>query len=175
MANVLYPSGTLNLLRGNFHFTTYGPTGSSTIPASSSYAVLLSDGGSTGHNWYDANQETYDQLANFSTGAVGSPDLVTASAPVLLTGITCSAGGGVSAGCIDADDVVFSSVPANIAGGGAQCTGVALFQSSSVAGTDYLFGFYATGSGGPIAITPNGGDITVTWNASGVMCLSGGC
>ena len=172
MANVLYPSGTLNLLKGNFHFDTYGPTGSPGGVASASYAVLLSDGASTGFNWYDATQETYSDLIS----SMGAPSMmITASAPVLLTNITCSAGGGVSAGCIDADDVVFSSVPANIAGGGAQCTGVAIFQSSSVAGTDYLFGFYATGSGGPIAITPNGGDITVTWNASGVMCLSGGC
>jgi len=186
MANILYPSGALNLLNGNFHFCNYGPTGSAVLPASSSYAVLTTNGFSTtsdpAWNWYCAVDETYDDMVN-QQGACGAvppgaypSSMVTASAPVLLTNITCSAppiGAGTGVGCLDADDVVFTAVPLSYAG--EVITGVVIYQSSSVAGTDYLYANYSTGSGGPIAITPNGGDITVTWASTGIMCLSGGC
>ena len=148
-SNVLYPSGSENLLKGNFHFCNYsGGT------ASSSYAALISSSYT-----YSADHEFYSEISAHSC-----------SAAVALTSVTCTTG------TLNAADSTFSSVPAS---GSATVSQIiqhlVVFQSSSVASTDYLLAHFDTGSSGGINITANGGDVTITWNASGILALSGGC
>jgi len=71
----------------------------------------------------------------------------------------------VTNGVADAADVTFSAVAS-----GAAITGVAIFQSSAVAGgadvaatAQRLVCWIDTATGLPV--TPNGGDITITWDS----------
>jgi len=146
-SNVLYPSGSENLLKGNFHFCNYGSAG--TTPASSSYAALIS------------SSYTYSADHEFYSASVAAHSC---SAPVQLLTMSCTTG------TLNASDTTFSSVPT-----GQTVQHLVIFQSSSVASTDWLFAHFDTGSSGGINITTNGGDITITWNASGILALSGGC
>jgi hypothetical protein len=142
-SNVLYPSGSENLLKGNFHFCSYsGGT------ASSSYAALISSSYT-----YSAAHEFYSEISAHSC-----------SAAVALGGVTCATG------TLDAAASTFSSVPT-----GQTVQHLVVFQSSSAASTDWLLAHFDTGSSGGINITTNGGDITITWNESGILALSGGC
>jgi len=142
-SNVLYPSGSENLLKGNFHFCSY-----SGGAASSSYAALISSSYT-----YSAAHEFYSEISAHSC-----------SAAMALGSVTCATG------TLDAADSTFSSVPA-----GQTVQHLVIFQSSSAASTDWLLAHFDTGSSGGINITTNGGDITITWNASGILALSGGC
>lgn len=65
---------------------------------------------------------------------------------------------------IDADDVVFSSVAA-----GADIDYVVLYQDTGVPGTSRLIAFVDTATNLPV--TPDGTDITIRWNASGIATL----
>jgi len=145
-SNVLYPSGSENLLKGNFHFCNYGSAGATA--ASSSYAALISSSYT-----YSAAHEFYSEISAHSC-----------SAAMALTSVTCTTG------TLNATDSTFSSVPT-----GQTVQHLVVFQSSSVASTDWLLAHFDTGSSGGINITTNGGDITITWNASGILALSGGC
>jgi hypothetical protein len=64
---------------------------------------------------------------------------------------------------IDSADVVFASVT------GAVSEAIVLYQSTGVAGTSRLIIYADTATGLPV--TPNGTDITVRWNASGIATL----
>jgi hypothetical protein len=61
-------------------------------------------------------------------------------------------------GVADADDVVFSSVS------GATVEQIILYKNTGLEGTSALIANYDTATGLPV--TPNGGDITVTWQAT---------
>ncbi len=63
----------------------------------------------------------------------------------------------VTAGVADAADTVFSAVPA-----GAACQHLVIFKDTGVAGTSPLIACIDTATGLPV--TPNGGDINVTWD-----------
>lgn len=70
----------------------------------------------------------------------------------------------VTAGTADAADVTFTAVPA-----GAAITGIIIFQASAVGGgadvapsAQRLIAYVDTATGLPV--TPNGGNITVTWD-----------
>lgn len=62
----------------------------------------------------------------------------------------------VAAGVADAADVTFSAVT------GASVEAIVLYQDSGVATTSPLIAYIDTATGLPV--TPNGGDITVTWD-----------
>lgn len=73
-------------------------------------------------------------------------------------------------GVADAGDVTFTEVPA-----GDPITTLVVFQSSAVSGgadvaeeAQRLIAAYDTSTGVPLPITPNGGDITIQWDNSGV-------
>lgn len=77
----------------------------------------------------------------------------------------------VTAGTADAADTTFTAVPS-----GAAVTAIVVYQSSAVtgggdvaAGAQRLVAFIDTGTNLPI--TPNGGDITVAWDAAGIFTL----
>jgi hypothetical protein len=66
-------------------------------------------------------------------------------------------------GTCDADDVTFSSVT------GSQVHYLVIYRDSGVAATSQLIAYIDTATGLPV--TPNGGDITVTWDAAGIFTL----
>jgi hypothetical protein len=69
--------------------------------------------------------------------------------------------GTVAAGVFDAANVTFTAVT------GASVESVNIFKDTGTPATSNLIAYFDTGTGLPV--TPNGGDITVTWNASGIF------
>ena len=69
----------------------------------------------------------------------------------------------VTNGVFDADNITFSAVS------GATVEAIVLFLDTGVAANDLLIAFVDTGSGLPV--TPNGGDITISWHVSGIFAL----
>lgn len=67
-------------------------------------------------------------------------------------------------GMFDAADVTFPTTT------GATAEAVVLYIDTGTAGTSRLVAFYDTGVTG-LPVTPNGGDINVNWNASGIFQL----
>jgi hypothetical protein len=67
-------------------------------------------------------------------------------------------------GVFDGADVSFPSVS------GASVEALVIYIDTGTAGTSRLIAFIDTGVTG-LPVTPNGGDINVTWNASGIFQL----
>jgi hypothetical protein len=67
-------------------------------------------------------------------------------------------------GVFDGADVTFSAVS------GASVEALVIYIDTGVAGTSRLVAYIDTGVTG-LPVTPNGGDISVTWNASGIFAL----
>jgi len=67
-------------------------------------------------------------------------------------------------GVFDGDNVTYTAVS------GAQCEAIVIYRDTGVAGTSRLVAFLDTGVTG-LPVTPNGGDISITWNASGIFAL----
>ena len=65
-------------------------------------------------------------------------------------------------GVLDADDVVYTAVS------GASAEAIVLYIDTGVAGTSRLIAFIDTGYTN-LPVTPNGGNITVTWAAGGII------
>lgn len=66
-------------------------------------------------------------------------------------------------GLIDAADVTFSAVS------GDQSEALVIYKDSGVESTSYLLLYFDSVTGLPV--TPNGGDIIIQWNASGIAQL----
>jgi hypothetical protein len=79
------------------------------------------------------------------------------------TAISVSAGGVVS---VDANDITFSSVAA-----GSTVGKVVIYVAGASAGSDDYLLVYFDSDGSAINIPTNGGDITVSFNASGIFKL----
>jgi len=108
-------------------------------------AVLIDHGTDT------PNVSTDDFYNDISAGIVGS----------LSSALTSKTVGVVAAGVFDADNVTFTAVS------GASVESVNLLKDTGTTSTSDLIAYFDTGTGLPV--TPNGGDITVTWNASGIF------
>jgi hypothetical protein len=67
-------------------------------------------------------------------------------------------------GVFDGADVTYTAVS------GSSAEALVIYIDTTVAGTSRLIAFIDTGVTG-LPVTPNGGDITVTWNASGIFAL----
>jgi hypothetical protein len=70
----------------------------------------------------------------------------------------------VTNGVFDGDNVTYTAVS------GATVEALVIYIDTGVAGTSRLVAFIDTGVTG-LPVTPNGGDITITWNASGIFAL----
>jgi len=66
-------------------------------------------------------------------------------------------------GTFDAADITFTAVT------GSTAEAIVLFVDTGNVATDALIAFLDSATGLPV--TPNGGDINVTWNASGIFTL----
>jgi len=84
-----------------------------------------------------------------------------AAARVAQVGLANPNIGVVADGVFDGDDVVFNTVS------GDEAEAVVLYVDTGVEGTSRLVGFIDTAPGLPI--TPNGGNIPINWNASGIF------
>jgi hypothetical protein len=69
-----------------------------------------------------------------------------------------------TSGTFDAADITFSAVTGNTV------EAIVLFVDTGNAATDALICYIDSASSG-LPVTPNGGDITVAWNASGIFSL----
>lgn len=67
-------------------------------------------------------------------------------------------------GLFDGDNVTYTGVT------GASAEALVVYIDTGVAGTSRLVTFLDTGVTG-LPVTPNSGDITITWNASGIFQL----
>lgn len=101
----------------------------------------------TGVYTYSAAHQFYSSLS----GIVGTPQRITS--PTVVNGL------------FDGGDVTFPSVS------GATAEALVIYRQNAGANTTWrLVAFIDTGVTG-LPVTPNGGDITVTWNASGIFQL----
>ena len=80
-----------------------------------------------------------------------------ASCPALATDTV----GSVGVGVYDADNTVFTALS------GDPAESLIIFRDSGTESTSALIAFWDTATGLPL--TPNGGDVTVAWNASGIF------
>ena len=97
-----------------------------------------------------ATDDFFDDLA-------GTPVPVEASAPALGTK---TIGNPPAAGVFDAADTVFTSLS------GDQVEYLVIYEDSGTTSTSDLIAMWDTATG--IPLTPNGGNVTVVWSASGI-------
>lgn len=100
----------------------------------------------TGTYTYSSAHEFYSSVS----GVVGTPQTI--NTKTFLNGV------------FDGDNVTFSAVS------GATVEALVIYIDTGTAGTSRLIAFIDTGVTG-LPVTPNGGDITVSWNASGIFAL----
>jgi hypothetical protein len=100
----------------------------------------------TGTYTYSAAHEFYSSVS----GVVGTPQTI--GSKTLTNGV------------FDGADVTFTAVS------GASCEALVIYIDTGVAGTSRLIAFIDTGVTN-LPVTPNGGDISITWNASGIFAL----
>ena len=107
------------------------------------YAALVD----TGTYTYSASHEFYSSLS----GVVGTDQEITT--PTLTGGV------------VDGGDVTFSAVSGN------SVEAIVIYRKNAGANTTWrLVAYIDTGQTG-LPVTPNGGNITITWNASGIFAL----
>ena len=107
------------------------------------YAALVD----TGTYTYSASHEFYSSLS----GVVGTDQEITT--PTLTNGV------------VDGGDVTFSAVSGN------SVEAIVIYRKNAGANTTWrLVAYIDTGQTG-LPVTPNGGNITITWNASGIFAL----
>lgn len=131
-------------------------------------AVVLGDGAVTGFSVPDleggdqrvvlidsadvtVDPETDQDLDDISAGVV---------ATAALTGESVVVSGGTAT--YDADDATFSAVS------GDQSENLVIYEHTGTDTTSLLIVFFDTFASG-MPVTPNGGDIVVQWNASGIF------
>lgn len=101
----------------------------------------------------DTNTYTYSAAHDFYndlSGVVGTPQTI---------GNTT-----VTNGVFDGDNVTFTAVTGN------SVEALVIYIDTTNVATSRLVAYIDTGVTG-FPVTPNGGDITVTWNASGIFAL----
>jgi hypothetical protein len=94
---------------------------------------------------YSAAHDFYDDV---SAGAVGTPGTIGSKT--------------YTNGLLDGADVTYTAVT------GDPCEAVIIFLDTGTPSTSRLVAYLDTGVTG-LPVTPNGGDITVAWNASGII------
>lgn len=142
MANVLYDSGKFRFLSPG----TLGVSSGDAIDmASDNFQLVLVTAG-----------YTFSAAGGFLDPVIASGNRVATSGNLTSLSVT-------STGTFDADSVVFTAVS------GSEVTQVVLFKATGTETTSPLVVYWDTMTGLPL--TPNGGDITITWDASGIFAL----
>lgn len=94
---------------------------------------------------YSAAHDFYDDV---SAGVVGTPQTIGSKT--------------YTAGLLDGTGVTYTAVT------GDPCEAIIIFLDTGTPSTSRLVAYLDTGVTG-LPVTPNGGDITITWNASGII------
>jgi hypothetical protein len=102
----------------------------------------------------DTGTYTYSSAHEFLTSLAG----------VVGTAQTIGATKSYTDGVFDGGDVTYTAVTGN------SVEALVLYIDTGTAGTSRLVAFIDTGVTG-LPVTPNGGNISVTWNASGIFAL----
>lgn len=102
----------------------------------------------TGTYTYSAAHQFYSSV----TGVAGTPVALTTKTYVN--------------GVLDADNSTFTAV----SNGSVTCEALVFYVDTGVSGTSPLVAYMDTGITN-MPVTPNGGDISVTWNGSGIFAL----
>lgn len=101
----------------------------------------------TGTYTYSAAHDFYDDV---STAVVGTPQTI--------------ANKTYTNGVLDGDNVTYTAVTGN------SVEAIVIYIDTGVAATSPLVAYIDTGVTG-LPVTPNSGDINITWNASGIFAL----
>lgn len=101
----------------------------------------------TGTTAYSSSHDFYNDI---SSAVVGTPQSI--SSPTTTGGL------------LDGGDVTFTSVS------GASVEAIVVYVDTGTASTSPVLAYIDTSVTG-LPVTPNGGDISVTWNASGILQL----
>ena len=96
---------------------------------------------------YSAAHEFYSSA---SAGAVGTPQTINTKT--------------YTNGTFDGDNVTFTALT------GATCEAIIVFIDTGTAGTSRLVAYFDTGVTN-LPVTPNGGDVSITWSGSGIFSL----
>lgn len=104
----------------------------------------------TGTYTYSAAHDFYNDLS----GIVGTDQRITT--PTV---------GSVSQGTFDGDNLTYTAVT------GASVEALIIYRKNSGANTTWRLVIYIDTSVTGLPVTPNGGDITVTWHASGIFTI----
>lgn len=72
----------------------------------------------------------------------------------------------VTAGVVDAADITITSVS------GATVESLVVYKDTGVDSTSPLIAYIDTTSDASLPFTPNGGDVTIQWNASGIVSIA---
>src|SRR5580765_1007854 len=102
----------------------------------------------TGTYTYNATHQFYSSL----TGIVGTDQPITTPT--------------VTNGTFDGDDVTFTAVS------GASVEALVIYRHNTGANTTWRLVLYEDTSVTGLPVTPNGGNIVITWNASGIFTIS---
>lgn len=141
MANALYPKWKTSIMKAEAHAELDSAEGATGV-----FAALVD----TGTYTYSAAHQFYSSL----TGVVGTDQ------EILTKTI-----GTVAEGVFDGSNLTFSAVTGNTV------EAIVIYRKNAGADTTWhLIAYIDTGVTG-LPVTPNGGDITVTWNASGIFLL----
>ena len=101
----------------------------------------------TGTYTYSASHQFYSSLS----GIVGTDQQITTPTK--------------TNGTVDGDNVTYTAVS------GATVEAIVLYRKNAGANTTWRLVAYIDTSVTGLPVTPNGGDITITWNASGIFTL----
>jgi len=118
--------------------------GSNVNLSSGTVKVALVD---TGTYTYSASHDFYDDV---SAAVVGTPQTIGSKT--------------VTSGTFDGADVTFTTVS------GSSVEAIVIYVDSGAAATSPLVAYIDTSVTG-LPVTPNGGDISIVWNASGIFTL----
>ena len=139
MANNLYPIWKAKLLTDSLG----GNANLDETGVEGTFALLID----TGVYSYSDAHDFFNDLS----GVVGTATGEEITSPTTTSGV------------FDGDNVTFSSVSGNTV------EAIVIYRKNAGANTThYLVAFIDTGVTG-LPVTPNGGDITITWNASGIF------
>jgi hypothetical protein len=103
----------------------------------------------------DTADEAYNAADEFLSDVTGAGIVGTAQTIANTT---------VASGLFDGDDVTFTAVS------GDPCEALLIYIDTGVAATSRLVAFIDTGVTN-LPVTPNGGNIAIAWNASGIFQL----
>jgi len=147
MANAVYPKYKTSILTEAD--TNNGLNVNTTT--NGPYVALIDSGTYT----YSATDQFYSSLSGIIGG--GTPPVGRIATPTV-----CS----VAAGVFDGDNVTFTAVttPTSI-------EAFVIYRANSGANTTWRLVLFENSSVTGLPVTPNGGDITVSWNASGILLI----